>query len=116
MRSSPRTVIVSMAAVSTTNRNVSCGHGAQMPLAATVLPSETAWAIALRVTSRPRTSAVPYQDRRAPSCRNSGTETVAGTPVAASRTAARISSNSAAQYVSYFDAIPPASQDVTSHG
>ena len=46
------------------SRKVSWGHCAQIPLAATVLPREVAWAIELCVISPARTSASPYQDCR----------------------------------------------------
>ena len=61
-----------------------------MPLAATVLPSDVACAMELYVISCARTSATPYQDRRAPSRARPGTLTLAGAPAAARCTCARI--------------------------
>jgi hypothetical protein len=88
------------------NRNVCPAQGAQIPLTATILPSEAAWAINPFAGSRSRTSTTPYHDCRSPRWRNPVTSTVAGIPEAASLTAARISSRRAAQYISYFDATP----------
>jgi hypothetical protein len=53
-------------AESMVKRNVVSGHDAHTPLAAMVLPKDVAWAIELRMTSWPRTSAIPYQDCRSP--------------------------------------------------
>jgi len=86
---------------------VSWGQGAQIPLAATVLPSEVACAIELRISSLPQTSASPYQDCRAPRSRRPGVATAAGNPPAARPSAAWIWPRQAAQYRSYFDVTLP---------
>ena len=94
-----------------TSRKVSRGHSAQIPLAATVLPSEVACAIELRVTSPLRTSASPYQDCRSPRSCRPGIATAAGNPSAARPSASRIWPRRPAQYRSYFDVTPPVCPD-----
>ena len=86
------------------NRNADCGHGAHRPPAAIATPSALAWAIELRVTSRPRTSTAPYHDWRSPTPRKPASPTCAGTPLAARSTATRIAASCPAQYESYLDA------------
>ena len=77
----PAVVMVTVfPAVLTVSRKVSWGYGTQIPLAATVLPSEVACAIELRISSLPRTSASPYQDCRAPRSRRPAVATAAGDP------------------------------------
>lgn len=58
-------MVTASPAVLTVSRKVSWGHGTQIPLAATVRPSEVACAIELRISPLPQTSASPYQDCRA---------------------------------------------------
>ncbi len=70
-------------AVLTVSRKVSWGHGVQISLAATVLPSEVACAIELCISSLPRTSVSPYQDCRAPRSCRPGVATAVGNPLAA---------------------------------
>src|SRR5713226_4007541 len=89
------------------NRNVHSGQAAHMPLAATVRPSDVAWAIELRVISRPQTSATPYHDCRSPKRRTFATSTIAAAPLTAAWSAALISPRCAVQYLSYLDAIAP---------
>jgi hypothetical protein len=103
VRASPSALIMS--------RKVSRGHCAQIPLAATVLPSEVACAIELRVTSPLRTSASPYQDCRSPRSCRPGIATAAGNPLAARPSASRIWPRRPAQYRSYFDVTPPVCPD-----
>src|SRR5450755_1070835 len=106
----PAVVMVTVSpAVLTVSRKVSCGHRAQISLAATVLPSEVACAIELRISSLPQTSARPYQDCRAPRSCRPGEATTAGNPPAARPSAAWIWPRQAAQYRSYFDVTPPVS-------
>jgi hypothetical protein len=100
-------MVTAFPAVLTVSRNMSWGHGAQIPLAATVLPSEVACAIELRISSLPRTSASPYQDCRAPRSRRPGVATAAGNPPAARPSTAWIWPRQAAQYRSYFDVTAP---------
>jgi hypothetical protein len=89
------------------DRKASWGQGAQIPLAATVRPSEVACAIELRISSLPQTSASPYQDCRAPRSRRPGVATAAGNLPAARPNAAWIWPRLAAQYRSYFDVTLP---------
>ena len=100
-------MVTASPAVLTVSRKVFRGHGAQIPLAATVLPSEVACAIELRVSSLPRTSAIPYQDCRAPRSRRPGVATAAGITAAARPSASWIWPRQTAQYRSYFDATSP---------
>jgi hypothetical protein len=58
-----------------------------------------------------RISAVLYQDCRVPSRVRPGTATVAGLPVTASCTCARICDSRPAQKSSYFDPTPPVCPD-----
>ena len=103
VRASPVALIMS--------RKVSRGYCVQIPLAATVLPSEVARAIGLRVTSPMRTSASPYQDCRSPRSCRPGVATAAGNPSAAWPNASRIWPRRPAQYRSYFDVTPPVCPD-----
>jgi len=115
----PAVVMVTVSpAVLTVSRKVSWGHGAQIPPAATVLPSEVACAIELRISSLPRISASPYQDCRSPRSRRPGVATAVGNPPAARPSAAWIWPRQAAQYRSYFDVtlpVCPGKRGTTAH-